>query len=63
MFTGIVTDVGTVIGAQQRGDLRLRIRTGYDLATVDLGASIACSGGDSLANRRRHVARRRTAEP
>ena len=44
MFTGIVTDVGTVIGAEQRGDLRLRIRTGYDLATVDLGASISCSG-------------------
>ena len=44
MFTGIVTDVGTVISAEQRGDLRLRIRTGYDLATVDLGASIACSG-------------------
>jgi riboflavin synthase len=44
MFTGIVTDVGTVIGAEQRGDLRLRIRTGYNLATVDLGASIACSG-------------------
>ena len=44
MFTGIVTDLGTVIGAEQRGDLRLRIRTGYDLATVDLGASIACSG-------------------
>ena len=44
MFTGIVTDVGTVIGAEQRGDLRLRIRTGYDLASVDLGASIACSG-------------------
>jgi riboflavin synthase len=44
MFTGIVTDVGTVIGAEQRGDLRLKIRTGYDLSTVDLGASIACSG-------------------
>lgn len=44
MFTGIVTDVGTVIAAEQRGDLRLRIRTGFDLATVDLGASIACSG-------------------
>ena len=44
MFTGIVTDVGTVVAAEQRGDLRLRIRTGYDLATVDLGASIACSG-------------------
>ena len=44
MFTGIVTDVGEVISAEQRGDLRLRVRTGYDLSTVDLGASIACSG-------------------
>jgi riboflavin synthase len=44
MFTGIVTDIGTIIGAEQRGDLRLRVRTGYDLATVDLGASLACSG-------------------
>ena len=44
MFTGIVTDVGEVVSAEQRGDLRLQIRTGYDLATVDLGASISCSG-------------------
>jgi len=44
MFTGIVTDVGTVRSAEQRGDLRLRIATAYDLATVELGASIACSG-------------------
>src|SRR5689334_14726384 len=44
MFTGIVTDVGTVRKAEQRGDLRLEISTGYDLATVDLGASISCSG-------------------
>src|SRR4051812_40174299 len=44
MFTGIVTDVGTVRKAEQRGDLRLEIETGYDMATVDLGASIACSG-------------------
>jgi riboflavin synthase len=44
MFTGIVTDVGTVRSAEQRGDLRLAIATGYDLQTVDLGASIACSG-------------------
>jgi len=44
MFTGIVTDVGTVRKAEQRGDLRLEIATGYDLATIDLGASIACSG-------------------
>jgi riboflavin synthase len=44
MFTGIVTDVGIVRTAEQRGDLRLQIETGYDLGTVDLGASIACSG-------------------
>ena len=44
MFTGIVTDVGTVRKAEQRGDLRLEIATGYDLSTVALGASIACSG-------------------
>src|SRR4051812_25453893 len=44
MFTGIVTDVGTVRSAEQRGDLRLVIGTSYDLATLDLGASISCSG-------------------
>ena len=44
MFTGIVTDIGTVRSAQQRGDLRLTIGCGYDMATVDIGASIACSG-------------------
>jgi riboflavin synthase len=44
MFTGIITDIGTIISAEQRGDLRLVIACRYDLATVDLGASIACSG-------------------
>ena len=44
MFTGIITDVGTVRSVEQRGDLRLTIGTGFDIATIDLGASIACSG-------------------
>jgi riboflavin synthase len=44
MFTGIVTDIGTVRKVEQRGDLRLEIETGYDLDSVDLGASLACSG-------------------
>jgi riboflavin synthase len=44
MFTGIITDVGRIEAVEQRGDLRLRIGCGYDMATVDLGASIACSG-------------------
>lgn len=44
MFTGIVTDVGRIAAAEQKGDLRLHISCGYDMARVDLGASIACSG-------------------
>ena len=44
MFTGIITAIGTVRSAEQRGDLRLTITCDYDLASVDLGASIACSG-------------------
>jgi riboflavin synthase len=44
MFTGIVTDIGRVAAAEARGDLRLRIACGYDMADVDLGASISCSG-------------------
>lgn len=44
MFTGIVTDLGEVLEIEQRGDLRARIGTGYDMQTVALGASIACDG-------------------
>jgi riboflavin synthase len=44
MFTGIITDIGTITKAEQRGDLRLVVQCGYDMAGVDLGASIACSG-------------------
>jgi riboflavin synthase len=44
LFTGIITDIGRVVAAEERGDLRLTIACGYDMATVDLGASIACSG-------------------
>ena len=44
MFTGIITDIGTITAAEQKGDLRLRIACGYDMDSVDLGASIACSG-------------------
>lgn len=44
MFTGIITDVGTIVGLEQRGDLRARIRTGYDTASIDIGASIASDG-------------------
>lgn len=44
MFTGIITDIGEVLELEQRGDLRARIGTGYDVAGIDIGASIACDG-------------------
>jgi riboflavin synthase len=44
MFTGIVTAIGTIASAQQRGDMRLRINAPLDPARIDIGASIACSG-------------------
>ena len=44
MFTGIITDIGTVKTLDQRGDLRARIATGYDVSGIDIGASIACDG-------------------
>jgi riboflavin synthase len=44
MFTGIISDVGRIVAAEERGDLRLRIGCGYDMAGIALGASIACSG-------------------
>lgn len=44
MFTGIVTDVGRVRGIAHDGDTRFEITTAYDMATVEIGASIANSG-------------------
>ncbi|MBH1993111.1 MAG: riboflavin synthase [Sphingomonadaceae bacterium] len=44
MFTGIITDIGTVRSAEQRGDLRLVIGCAYAMDGVAIGASIACSG-------------------
>ena len=44
MFTGIITDIGTIRSVTQRGDLRIEIATGYDVTSVDMGASIACDG-------------------
>ncbi len=46
MFTGIVTDVGQVLSAEDHGGKlrRLAIASRYDAASIDLGASICCSG-------------------
>ena len=45
MFTGIVTDVGRVRSVRQTDrDRRYEIETSYDVASVDLGASISHAG-------------------
>jgi len=44
MFTGIVTDIGQILRIESAGDTRLEIACSYDVDTIELGASIACSG-------------------
>ena len=45
MFTGIVTDVGSVIKVTEGNDVRrISIASGYDPASIALGASINCAG-------------------
>jgi riboflavin synthase len=44
LFTGIVTDIGTVREIRPSGDTIFVIETHLDLGDLALGASIACSG-------------------
>jgi riboflavin synthase len=44
MFTGIISDIGTVRKVTHGPDTRLEITCAYDVDSIDLGASIACSG-------------------
>ncbi len=44
MFTGIVSDIGKITKAEQRGDLRATISCSFDMSGVDMGASISCAG-------------------
>ena len=44
MFTGIVSDIGTVLELKQKGDLRVRIGCSYKEESIDIGCSICCNG-------------------
>lgn len=44
MFTGIITDVGSIRSISHDGDTRIVLNTVFDTDTIDIGASIACSG-------------------
>ncbi len=36
MFTGIITDIGTVSALERAGDIKARIATGYDTGSIDI---------------------------
>jgi riboflavin synthase len=46
MFTGLVTDIGEIVGVRQpaEGLRRLEVACGYPRASIQQGASIACAG-------------------
>jgi riboflavin synthase len=44
MFTGIITDVGSIRSVEGDIDRRFVLETAFDMLTVDIGASIACNG-------------------
>jgi riboflavin synthase len=46
MFTGIISDLGEVIDVEEKAEglRRVSIACGYDPDSIDIGASIACSG-------------------
>lgn len=44
MFTGIITDIGTIISIENHGEIRATIKTNFSMEDVAMGASIACAG-------------------
>jgi riboflavin synthase len=44
MFTGIISNIGHVVGISKMREALVRISTDYDSHTIALGASIACYG-------------------
>ena len=44
MFTGIITDIGSVKAISGEGDVRFDINTTFVMDDVAIGASIACAG-------------------
>ena len=44
MFTGIVTDIGTITSVDNENETRFKIATSYDIMSIGVGVSICCSG-------------------
>jgi riboflavin synthase len=60
VFTGIVSDLGEILEVEERAEglRRLAIGCSYDPASIDIGASIACSGPCLTAVERGHKGNR-----
>jgi riboflavin synthase len=60
VFTGIVSDLGEILEVEERAEglRRLAIGCSYDPASIDIGASIACSGPCLTAVERGHKGHR-----
>ena len=46
MFTGLISDIGEIVSLKRakNGIAKFEISTNYDIDTIDIGASISCSG-------------------
>ncbi len=44
MFTGLISDVGEILEIRKKGDTWLKIGCSYDPTSIEVGASICCSG-------------------
>jgi riboflavin synthase len=44
MFTGIITDIGTITNIIFNPDMVITVKTQYNHATINIGASVACNG-------------------
>lgn len=44
MFTGIISQIGTIENTEQRGDLTITVACDFSAETIGIGDSIACNG-------------------
>ena len=44
MFTGIITDIGSILESHDKGDLQFKIGCNYSLSSITIGGSIAHDG-------------------
>lgn len=56
MFTGIITHIGTIEAAEQKGDLTLTLSCDFPATSIGIGDSIACNGACLTVTRKGFLA-------